>query len=51
LVQREAKGSGKAAAKTRLAKGKNQLLHAEAGREAREAQGFAEEAKILAEEL
>ena len=63
----KAKDSGKAAAKTPLAKAKKQLLHAEAecktdgakdvrknaeaGREAREAQGFAEEAKMLAEKL
>jgi hypothetical protein len=63
----KAKESGKSAAKGPLAKAKKQLLHAEAecktdgvkdirknaesGREAREAQGFAEEAKMLAEKL
>lgn len=61
----KAKDSGKNAAKTPLAKAKKQLLHAEAEcktekdvrkqaeamREAREAQGYAEEAQLLAERL
>jgi len=63
----KAKDSGKAAARTPLAKARKQSLHAEAecktdggkdarknaeaGREAREAQEFAEEAKMLAEKL
>jgi hypothetical protein len=62
----KAKESGKAAARAPLAKGKKVVLHAEAeckaaggdvkkiveaGREAREAQGWAEEARLLAEKL
>jgi hypothetical protein len=63
----KAKDSGKNAAKAPLAKAKKQLLHAEAecktdgakdvrknaeaGREAREAQGLAEEARMLADKL
>jgi hypothetical protein len=63
----KAKDSGKAAAKAPLAKAKKELLHAEAecktdgprnlrknaeaGRHAREVQGLAEEAKLLAEKL
>jgi hypothetical protein len=63
----KAKDSGKAAARGPLDKAKKQALHAEAecktdgvknvrknaesGREAREAQGLAEEAKMLAEKL
>jgi hypothetical protein len=61
----KAKDSGKNAAKSPLAKAKKQLLHAEAEckgekdvkkqaeavREAREAQGYAEEALMLAEKL
>lgn len=61
----KAKDSGKAAAQTPLAKAKKNLIHAEAkcktekdvrkhaeaAREAREAQGYAEEAQTLAERL
>ena len=61
----KAKDIGKSAARTPLAKAKKQLLHAEAEcktekdvkkqaeavREAREAQGYAEEAQMLAERL